>query len=208
MQSYSAVDKRPLMVAALYALLVPSTALAAKKTSIYVSDAVAISPQCLEVKVTTRELPFACHRIVPGEGVVVAEHHYHRSWNADSATYRKLTIRLPSTVIAGDVFQIKEEQASVFFSEGSAAFAGKRGCYGRAEYGSVKIVSLSEGRISVEVNASVPLKSPLDWQGDCSQAAVISQTIKAKRRLIGELNAWEGRPSAEDSPFNEANLPD
>jgi len=197
------VYKRSLTVAVLCALFVPSTAVAAGKTSIYVADAVAILPQCLEV--TTRELQFACHRIAPGEGVVVAEHHYHRSWNVDSATYRKLTIRLPPTVVAGDVFQIREGQASVFFSEGSAAFAGKRGCYGRAEYGSVKIVSLSEGRISVEVNASVPQKSPLDWQGDCSQPAVISQTIKAKHRLIGELSAWEGRPSAVDSPFSEAN---
>lgn len=203
MQSDSAVYKRSLTVAVLCALLVPSTAVAAGKTSIYVSDAVAISPQCLEV--TTRELQFACHRIAPGEGVVVAEHRYHRSWNVDSASYRKLTIRLPSTVMAGDVFQIKDGQVSVFFSEGSAAFAGKSGCYGRAESGSVKIVSLSEDRISVEVNANVPQKSPLDWRGDCSRPAVISQTVKAKRRFIGELNAWQGRPSEQDSPFNEAN---
>lgn len=206
MQLHSAVCKRSLIVAVICAVLVPSTAVASRKTAIYVTDAVAISPQCLEV--TTRELQFACHRVTRGDGIVVAEHRYRRSWNVDGSTYRKLSVRLPTAVAAGDVFLIEDRQVGVFFSEGSAAFAGKRGCYGTAESGSVRVLSMREGTISVEVNAIVPKKSPLDWRGDCDKPAQISQTIRAKQRSLGKLGAWEGNPVDEDSPFDEANLPD
>ena len=195
-----------LMVIAVTALFAPSTAYASRKTALYVHDAVAISPQCLEVG--TRELEFACHRVTPGEGIVVAEHRYSRSWNIDSSIYRKLTIRLPPVIAVGDMFQIENGQAGVFFSEGSAAFAGKRGCYGRADSGSVEVVSVRGRSIRLKVHAVVPQKSPLERRGGCEESVVISQIIKASRRAVDELAAWEGRPSADDSPFSEANPSD
>ncbi|WP_312317875.1 hypothetical protein [Stenotrophomonas sp.] len=194
------------MVATVAVFLAPCTAVASRKTTVYVRDAVAISPQCIEVG--TRELQFACHRVTPGEGIVVAEHRYGRSWNIDSSTYRKLTIRLPAAIAVGDLLQMESGQAGVFFSEGSAAFAGKRGCYGRAQSGSVEVLAMSVNSIRLKVHAVVSQKSPLEWRGDCDESFVISQIIKASRRAVDELTAWEGRPSADDSPFSEANPSD
>ncbi len=197
---------RLLMVATVAVFLAPCTAVASRKTTVYVRDAVAISPQCLEVG--TRELQFACHRVTPGDGIVVAEHRYRRSWNIDSSTYRKLTIRLPAAIAVGDILLTENGKVGVFFSEGSAAFAGKRGCYGRAESGSVEIVSITDRRIRLKVHAVVPRNSPLGWRGDCAESVVISQTIKASRRAVDELTVWQGRPSVHDSPFSEANPSD
>ncbi|MEG2803914.1 hypothetical protein [Stenotrophomonas sp.] len=186
--------------------LVPLDSFGADAEAFYVDDADAVRDGC--DRVATRERQFSCHRIAPGDGVVVAVREYRRSRRTDGATYSKVTVRLPADAAAGDTFALGDGQVRVFFSSGPSAFAGKKGCYGEARQGQVSVKSFHGGKMVVKVSAEIPLTSPLDWKGDCDVPKVVDATIRASLADIRFLNAWQGRPGSEDTPFEEANVMD
>lgn len=185
-------------------LFVPSASSAAEQKDFFVENAVAVTSECMDVG--TRELQFSCHRIQPGEGIVIGSRIYKKSWKADGASFRKLTVSLPQTVSAGDHFSLSDGLAKVFLSRGSSAFAGKRGCYGKAEFGDVEVLSISDGAVSVRVRATISMKPPLKIPKECEQPEAVNVVIQAVPAKLDELGAWEGRPGPGDSPFSEANV--
>ncbi|WP_313345656.1 hypothetical protein [Stenotrophomonas sp.] len=190
--------------AILAGLVISGSGAAAEKTAFFVENASSVTDGCIDVG--SRELQFSCHRIEPGVGTVIAFRRYKRSWNIDGTSFRKLTVHLPQRFKPGDRFSLDDGVARVFFSRGSSAFAGKRGCYGRAESGHVEVVSRTRKAISIRVSASIPMKSPLRIPKDCTGPEVVDMVIQAAPAQLDSLDAWEGRPDPGDSPFEEANI--
>lgn len=188
---------------AILAGLMISGGAAAEKKAFFVENASSVTDGCLDVG--TRELQFSCHRIESGGGVVVAFRLYKRSWKTDGASFRKLTVYLPANLKVGDQFSLGEGVATVFSSRGSSAFAGKRGCYGRAESGEVEVLSLTKKMIAIKVSALIPMSSPLGIAKDCTGAEAVDMVIRAVPAQLDNLGAWEGRLAPSDSPFDEAN---
>jgi hypothetical protein len=184
-------------------LMISGGTAAAEKSAFFVGNASSVTDGCLDVG--TRELQFSCHRIQSGVGVVVAFRLYKRSWKTDGASFRKLTVHLPASLKAGDHLSLDEGVAQVFFSKGSSAFAGKRGCYGRAESGEVEVLSLTQKMIAVKVSAPIPMSSPLGIRKDCTGPEAVDMVIRAVPAQLDNLGAWEGRLAPSDSPFDEAN---
>lgn len=180
----------------------PTAAAAADRSAFFVSHASSIEDTCLDVD--TRSLPFSCHRISDGEQTVVAVRDFKRTWNADRSSFSKLTVVLPESPRVGQVFTIGEQGVRAFFSNGASAFAGKSGCYSTAATGEVTVDAVERHRLEVSLRATFTLASPLDWPGDCNVPVSIHRATKARSANIAELDAWEGRPHADDSPFVEA----
>ncbi|WP_125361696.1 hypothetical protein [Stenotrophomonas sp. 278] len=198
-----AAINRIIGLSTVFAIIFAGNAVAKDKDAFYVEGAVSIVDGCLEV--STRELQFACHRIVPGEGLVIALREYARSRKVDGSTYKKVTVVLREWPVDSATVSIGSSDVKVFYSAGPAAFAGKRGCFGTATKGTVS-VELEKGVASIKVNAEVPVRSPLDWKGDCDQPIVIDTAFSAHKRNLLELDAWHGNPREGDSPFEEANI--
>ncbi len=189
--------------AILAGLVISGGTAAAEKSAFFVENAGSVTDGCLDVG--TRELQFSCHRIESGVGTVVALRLYKRSWKTDGASFRKMTVYLPANLKAGDQLSLDDGVARVFFSRGSSAFAGKRGCYGRAESGEVEVLSLTRKMIAIRVSAPIPLSSPLGFPKECPGAENVDMVIRAVPAQLAGLGAWEGRPGPTDSPFDEAN---
>lgn len=185
-------------------LAISGGAAAADKAAFFVENASSVTDGCLDVG--TRELQFSCHRIQSGVGTVVAFRLYKRSWKTDGASFRKMTVYLPANLKAGDQVSLDDGVARVFFSRGSSAFAGKRGCYGRAESGEVEVLSLTRKMIAIRVSAPISMSSPLGFPKECAGAEAIDMVIRAFPAQFSSLRAWDGRPGANDSPFDEANI--
>jgi hypothetical protein len=157
---------------------------------------------CLDVG--SRELQFACHRMKEGSSVVIARRDFFPSRQLDGARFEKLSIVLPAAmVINGTEISIPNNDIAVFISYGSSAFAGKTGCYGFANDGSIRIIDLDAQHLRIEVNAKFNLKSPLEWKDQCGPK-VVSESINALWTSLDQLSAWEGRPVQSDTPFEEA----
>lgn len=157
--------------------------------------------ECLEVD--SRQLQFACHRLRPGEMIAIAIREFSPSRKVDGSGFSKVTIMLPKDVSAGDVFSLPSDSASVFYSRGSSAFAGKRGCYGVATSGRIEVMSVETDAIETSVDVVVYMKSPLDWPGQCEPVR-LQRTLRANWTEYDSLGAWEGKPSTGDTPFEEA----
>lgn len=190
--------------AILAGLMISGGGAAAEKAAFFVENASSVTDGCLDVG--TRELQFSCHRIQSGAGAVVAFRLYKRSWKTDGARFRKLTVHFPANLKAGDRFSLGEGVARGFFSRGSSAFAGKRGCYGRAESGEVEVLSMTKKMIAIRVSAPIPMSSPLAFPKECTGAEDVDLVIRAVPAQLDGLGAWEGRPGADDSPYDEANI--
>lgn len=184
-------------------IMLSGEAVAKDKGAVYLHGAESIVDGCLDV--TTRELQFACHRIVPGQGVVIALREYKRSRKVDGAMFKKLTVLLREWPADSATISIGSSGVKVFYSVGPAAFAGKKGCFGLATKGTVS-VTLERGVASIKVRADVPVRSPLDWKGDCDRPILIDTAFSARKADMLELDAWDGRPRQADSPFEEANI--
>lgn len=142
-------------------------------------------------KVTAKEAQFACHRLGPGQGFVVAERRYWPPKQTDDDAFEKVTVYFPSKPTSGHVTDIPSDEVLVFFSSGPSSFPGKHGCYGAAKGGKVEVTDISEKRVAVTIDVSIDLKSPLGWQGECKQVR-LRKDITAQTIAINELNAWDG----------------
>jgi hypothetical protein len=122
--------------------------------------------------------------------------------------YRKLTVVLPHEARSGDVLLLEAGRVRAFLSYGSSAFAGKKGCYGQAAAGEVRVAKREKGRLVLAIEADFELMSPLEWAGECEGKARLDERLSANITDIQGLDAWMGRPASGDSPFEEANVMD
>lgn len=192
---------RAVLTAALLAFMT-STASAADRSAFFVRHALAVDPGCRDAD--TRSLPFACHRIRTGAGIVVAVREFKRAWRADRSHFSKLTVVLPEDVRAGQTFNLASPAVRVFFSDGASAFAGKGGCYSTGASGQVSVHTVDEMSIELSIDANFSQQSPLHWPGACDAPVMIRRGVKARLADVEALGAWEGRPEEGDSPFEEA----
>ncbi|MGY1408150.1 hypothetical protein ACW5EG_01000 [Luteimonas sp. A611] len=133
----------------------------------------------------------------------IAIREFTPSRKVDGSRFSKITIVLPKDVSSGDVFSLPGDTASVFYSNGSSAFAGKKGCYGAAITGSIEVLSVEVDAMEASLDVVVEMKSPLDWPGECEPVR-IQRTLRANWTQYDSLGAWEGKPSVGDTPFEEA----
>jgi hypothetical protein len=146
---------------------------------------------------------FACHRLVPGRGVVVATRKYSIGENVDSGVFEKLTLDLGGVREAGESIAIPNATASAHFIAGSGAFPGDSGCVGGAKTGTVEVVRRSADSMTIRVDLEFDLRSPAGWD-DCTSKRV-SEEFTAFRQEVDSLTPWQGRVESETSVFDEAN---
>lgn len=178
-----------------------SCATATQSTSFAVLSVSAGASDCLNVE--SRQLPFSCHRLVHSKNNVIGIREFTPSRMEDGSRFSKITVSLPEKIVSGQEFVLPSDEASLFFSSGASSFAGKTGCYGYADSGVISILSVDMDYVEVSIDASVNTRSPLNWPGDCGREN-IHRTFRADWVGYDSLGAWEGRPSASDTPFDEA----
>lgn len=149
-----------------------------------------------------RELQLACHRVLPGDGVVVGVRLHKNRWVANDQ-FTKLTIVLPQDMASGRRYELNTSGAGAFYSTGLSASPGKTGCYGRAISGSVLVSRKSKNRLDVELEGVFDLRSPTGWKQDCSTREV-KQKIHAKQTTISALGPWEGVRKSGDDLLSES----
>lgn len=147
------------------------------------------------------EVALACHRIAEGNSTVVAVRQYSVLGREDER-YMKLTFVLPATLREGDVVNLPEGGVKAFYSTGLSLRPGATGCYGHAVSGKVEVTRMSEDRMEINASARFDLLSPAGWEGHCTTYDFQSD-LKAVKRTLAELNAWEGVPSPGDSIISE-----
>jgi hypothetical protein len=182
------------------ALLIASCA-TTKQTNFAVKNVSTDAHGCLDVD--SGQLQFACHRLHPGQMTVIAIREFTPSGKMDGSSFSKITVVLPKDVSAGDVFSVQGGTASVFYSRGSSAFAGKKGCYGAASSGKVEILSVGADAIDASIDVAVDMRSPLSWPGECKRV-LLQRDFRATWAEYESLGAWEGKPKVDDTPFEEA----
>ena len=139
-----------------------------------------------------KQLLFACHRLGRGQGFAVAERRYWAPKKTDDDAFEKLTVYFVSKPKPGYVVDLPSDAVAVIFSSGPSSFPGKHGCYGQAGAGKIQVTDVSEKTVTIKVDASIDLKSPLGWQGECKQAH-LQKEVAAHMIGFEELNAWYGR---------------
>lgn len=183
------------------ALPVASCATTKQTTLFAVKNVSADTNNCLDVD--SRQVQFACHRLHPGEMIAIAIREFTPSKKMDGSSFSKATVVVPKDVSAGDVFSLQGSTAGVFYSRGSSAFAGKKGCYGAATSGKIEVISVEEDAIEASIDVVVDMRSPLSWPGECERVRV-QRTLRANWTEYDSLGAWEGKPNVGDTPFEEA----
>lgn len=147
------------------------------------------------------EVALACHRIAEGNSTVVAVRQHSVSGREDER-YMKVTFVFPATLREGDVVDLPEEGVKAFYSTGLSLRPGLTGCYGNAVSGKIEVTKMSEDRMELNASARFDLISPAGWEGHCTTYDFQSE-LKAVRRPLAELNAWEGVPAPGDSIITE-----
>jgi len=172
------------------------------KEQFFSIDHVSIAlPECEQVSYI--ELQYACHRFGAGNGYGVALRQYWAPKGVDDDAFEKLTIYFKEKPKAGQINSLPSPDVFAYFSSGPSSFPGKHGCYGAARKGIVKVVSISNQSVQLEVNIDFNLKSPLGWVGECKKST-INMVMKATEINMGKLDAWYGRQSSSPSIWDES----
>ncbi len=153
--------------------------------------------------VAASQLQFACHRLGRGQGFAIAERRYWPQRTTDDDSFEKLTVYFSSKPNRGHVLEIPNDGMSVFFSSGPSSFPGKHGCYGVAKAGKVEVTDISEAGLTIKLDASIDLKSPLGWKGECKQIH-FHKVVAAQMISFDELNTWYGRVAPGYDLWNES----
>jgi len=149
------------------------------------------------------ELQYACHRFGVGHGFGVALRKYWAPSGVDDDAFEKLTVYFKKRPKVGQTNSIPSPDVFAYFSSGPSSFPGKRGCYGAARKGTVKVVSISNKSVQLDIDIDFDLKSPLGWVNDCKKSN-ISMIMKADEINIGKLDAWYGRQDSSPSIWDES----
>ncbi len=140
-------------------------------------------------------MPVMAHRIVPGEGVVIA----YRSWSpgsifvVDDESYEKMTIYMPGSLPSEGEIKLEDNPniITVYVLGGSAW--PKHGCYGTATKGVLHFTPESLERMQAEVSFQADLTNA--FSGDSCEQIIFNKKFTIHKKLIKDLSPWEGRPS-------------
>ena len=135
------------------------------------------------------------HRIVPGDGTVLAvrDSSIGIPVLTDQGSFEKVTVYLPKRLGAGDGTIRLEDLpgAFAFLSRGSSAFPGKSGCAGYATGGEIKYSGSTHDAIGITMELHFILSSPAGWKGECAEIAYRAGG-SFERKAAEALSPWEG----------------
>ena len=205
------MNKRPLLqmgvpivvvnrILALIILSFPFTSMA--RATFFSVDNVSIAiPECTQVPKT--ELQYACHRFGVGTGFGVALRKYWAPRGVDDGAFEKLTIYFKKRPKTGQIYSLPSPEVFAYFSSGPSSFPGKHGCYGAARHGIVKVASISNHSVQLDININFDMKSPLGWLNECRNSN-ISMVMNAAEINTASLDAWYGKQDHSPSIWDES----
>jgi hypothetical protein len=158
-------------------------------------------PACMQVPQV--ELQYACHRFGAGSGFGVAFRKYFAPRGIDDGAFEKLTIYFKTGPKAGQINSFPSPDVFAYFSSGPSSFPGKHGCFGTARKGTVKVVSISNQSVQLNIDIDFDLKSPLGWVSECKKAS-IDMVMKATEISRDKLDAWYGKQVSSPSIWDES----
>lgn len=152
-----------------------------------------------------KELVLSGHRIIAGEGTVIAYREFDRGHMLlpDQAQFAKLTILVPVSLREKEVVLILGEQKGViaYWSRGASNYPGKSGCHGYASDGKVRLTQRQDDQLLAEVSLKFNLVSPGGWKKECGPFDFNDQLIIEKRN-VQDLTTWEGKLGTH--PYDES----
>ena len=136
------------------------------------------------------------HRIATNDAMVLAYRTFSRGFIpfVDQSHFEKLTVLLPadfSKVVGGKIMFKGNSEAIAFWSQGSANFPGKSGCYGYGSDGSFTISSIREDSISGAIDLTIRSISPAGWEKECG-TYVFKKALVFSKKSFQQLTPWDG----------------
>ena len=140
--------------------------------------------------------PVMGHRIVPGEGTVIA----YRAWSPgsifviDDEHYEKVTIYMSGSLLGNAEINIEDNpNIIVLYVSGGSAWP-KHGCYGTSTNGFLRYNPTLFGGMEAEISFRANLTNA--FSGDPCEQIMFHKKFKIEKKLLTDLSPWEGRPSS------------
>lgn len=153
-----------------------------------------------------RGLGVAGHRIVEGEGLVLAYRWYSPGFVflIDDERYRKLTVWFPSGLEGrSGAVRLGSGDVVAVYSEGASAWP-HRYCYGYLESGTIRYARRGDDHIDADIDASAVLLWPFPGgRGYCAGERETAERYPFKKLSGSRLTPWLGRPRPGDHVYRE-----
>jgi hypothetical protein len=196
------INLRAVLLIALASLIKGCASNQSYSEAFYVNEAVPKAGRC-DVS-DLRQRLFYCHRIENGDAVVIAQRNHTRDSKGSPLLFEKVTLALTQLELP-EIGGSKEFQnLRVFYSTGSAEFAGKSGCFGEILNGEVVVQRMAIDKLKIKIQGSAELSSPLGWKSECGLVQLRKEFFATKREFT-QLSPWDGNPIEGANVWAEAN---